>query len=70
MLCSLGLAKNTVRLALTAVRSVLDAAMEDDLILANPAVRLGRFVKSRKPDREASALTADEAKRLLRATKE
>lgn len=65
-----GLAKNTVRLALTAVRSVLDAAMEDGLILANPAVRLGRFVKSQKPEHEARALTAREARQLLRTAKE
>ncbi|HEV2418054.1 MAG TPA: hypothetical protein VGX94_09630 [Terriglobia bacterium] len=69
-LCKRGLAKNTVRLALTAGRSVLDAAMEDGLILANPAVRLGRFVKSQKPDHEATALTAQEARQLLRTAKE
>jgi integrase len=64
------LAKNTIRLAVTALRAILSAAVEDGLIAANPAQRLGRFVKSEKPKREATSLTSQEANQLLRAGEE
>ena len=43
------LAKNTIRLAVTTLRAVLTAAVEDRLISHNPAQALGRFVRSEKP---------------------
>lgn len=64
------LAKNTIRLVITALRAVLSGAIEDGLIDSNPAQRLGRFVKSERPEREATALTAREVGRFLATAKE
>ncbi len=69
-LCSRGFAKNTIRLAVTTLRALLNAAVEDGLLEHNPAQRLGRFVKSEKAVREATSLTAIELERLLRAAKD
>jgi len=65
-----GLSRNSIRLAVSTLRVVLNSAIEDGLLQLNPAAGLGRFVKSEKPDREASALTPQEAKLLLEAAKE
>jgi integrase len=65
-----GLAKNTIRLAVTTLRAVLNAAMDDRLIEHNPAQGLGRFVKSEKATREATSLRSGEVERLLRAARE
>ena len=40
-----GYSQNTVRLLLAALRALLNAAVEDGLILANPAARLGRALR-------------------------
>jgi len=64
------LAKNTIRLAVTTLRAVLTAAVEDGLIDHNVAQRLGRFVKSEKAKREATSLAPKEVERLLGAAKE
>jgi len=64
------LAKNTIRLALTTLRAVLNAAIEDSLLEQNPAQRLGRFVKSEKAKREATSLTPGEASQLLGVAQE
>lgn len=61
-----GLAKNTIRLAVTTLRAVLSAAIEDRLIEHNPAQGLGRFVKSEKAVRESSSLKPKEVERLSR----
>ena len=58
-------ARNTLRLIATALRTVLNAAVEDGILESNPASRIGRFVKSEKGTHQASAMTADEAKRFL-----
>jgi integrase len=60
-----GLAKNTIRLAVTTLRAVLTAAIEDRIIDHNPAQRLGRFVKSEKAERAATSLKPHEVERLL-----
>jgi integrase len=65
-----GLAKNTIRLAVTTLRAVLNVAMGDRLIEHNPAQGLGRFVKSEKATREATSLKSGEVERLLRAARE
>ena len=65
-----GLAKNTIRLAVTTLRAVLNAAIDDRLIEHNPAQGLGRFVKSEKATREATSLKSGEVERLLRAARE
>jgi len=64
------LAKNTIRLAVTTLRAVLTAAVEDRLLSHNPVQGLGRFVKSEKAQREATSLRASEVEALLRSAKE
>lgn len=64
------LAKNTIRLAVTTLRALLNAAVQDRLLQHNPAQGLGRFVKSEKPKREATSLKPAEAERLLSTAKE
>jgi integrase len=64
------LAKNTIRLAVTTLRAVLSAAVEDKLIEHNPALGLGRFVKSEKAMREATSLKPKEVERLLSFARE
>ncbi|MGI9071699.1 MAG: tyrosine-type recombinase/integrase [Bryobacteraceae bacterium] len=63
-------AKNTIRLAITTLRAVLNAAIEDKLVEHNPAQGLGRFVKSEKPEREATSLKPGEIERLLGTAKQ
>jgi integrase len=58
-------AKNTLRLIVCALRTVLNAAVEDGIIESNPASRVGKFAKSEKPARKASAMTRDEAEKFL-----
>ena len=65
-----GLARNSIRLALATLRVILTAAMDDGLIDRNPASRLFRFTRSEKPQFQATALTAEEANRLLSETKD
>lgn len=67
---SRGLAKNTIRLAATTLRAVLNAAVEDRLIENNAAQGIGRFVKSEKAKREAASLKPSEVERLLRTANE
>lgn len=64
------LSKNTIRLAVTTLRAVLSAAVEDRWIAHNPVQGLGRFVKSEKAEHEAVSLTTDEVGRLLKTTRE
>ena len=63
------LAKNTIRLAVTTLRAVLNSAVEDQLLKENPARGLGRFIKSEKAEREAASLRPDEVERLLEAAR-
>jgi integrase len=62
--------KNTIRLAVSTLRAVLNAAVEDKLLERNPAERLGRFVKSEKATREATSLNPHEVDQLLKAARE
>jgi integrase len=48
----------------------VNAAIEDKLVEHNPAQGLGRFVKSEKPEREATSLKTTEIQRLLATAKE
>ena len=41
--------KNTLRLIVCSLRTVLNAAVEDGIIESNPAAKVGRFAKSEKP---------------------
>jgi integrase len=62
--------KNTLRLIVCALRNVLNAAVEDGLIESNPASKVGKFAKSEKPARQASAMARDDAERFLAAIRE
>ncbi len=62
--------RNSLRLILGALRSVLNAAVEDGLIQANPAAKVGRFAKSEKPVHKAAAMTRRETERFLAAIQE
>jgi integrase len=64
------LSRNSVRLILSCIRTILNHAIEDSLIQSNPAARLGRFLKSEKPKRKAQAMTREEAERFLAAVLE
>ena len=52
--------KNTLRLVVCALRAVMNAAVEDGLVEVNPASKVGRFTKSEKPARQASAMSRAE----------
>jgi integrase len=65
-----GLARNTIRLAVAALRVVLSAAVEDGILNANPATKMGRFVQSHKTEHQAQAMEPQEAERFLMASKE
>jgi len=62
--------KNTLRLIVCSLRTVLNAAVEDGIIESNPAAKVGRFAKSEKPVRQASAMTRDEAEKFLNGVNE
>jgi integrase len=59
--------RNTLRLIVTALRTVLNAAIEDGILESNPAARIGRFVKSEKATHKASAMSQSEVESFLRA---
>ncbi len=62
--------RNTLRLIVCVLRGILNTALEDGLIEANPASRVGKFIKSEKPAHQGSVMTRDEAERLLAAVDE
>jgi integrase len=62
--------RNTLRLVVCALRVVMNAAVEDGLIEVNPASKVGRFTKSEKPARQASAMSRVEAEQFLASAKE
>lgn len=65
-----GLAKNTIRLAIASFRVVLSAAVEDGILVSNPALRLGQFVQTDKPERKAMAMEPEEVDKFLAASRE
>ncbi|HYL14835.1 MAG TPA: site-specific integrase [Terriglobales bacterium] len=62
--------RNTLRLIVSALRTVLNAAVEDGLIESNPAAKMGKFARSEKPAHQASAMTRTEAEAFLSAVRE
>ena len=62
--------KNTLRLIVSALRSVLTAAVEEGLIESNPASKVGKFAKTEKQAHQASAMTRSESEKFLAAVKE
>lgn len=67
-----GLAKNTVRLAVASLRTVLSMAVEDGLIPKNPALAssLGKRAITGKVKRESRSMEPEEAEAFLRAAAE
>lgn len=65
-----GLARNTIRLAVSTLRAVINAAIEDGLMGFNPAQKLGRLVKAEEPRHPASSLSSKEADRFVTSVKE
>ena len=57
--------RNTLRLIVCALRSVLNSAVEDEIIESNPATRVGKFAKNDKPAQKASAMSRSETQQFL-----
>ena len=62
--------RNTLRLIVSSLRSALSSAVEDGILESNPASRVGKFAKTEKPDKHASAMTRAEAELFLSAVQE
>ncbi len=62
--------QDSLRLMLCTLRVIYNHAIDDELVERNPAAKLGKFTKGGRPKREATALTRQEADRLLRAAEE
>ena len=70
---SAGLSNNSVRILLATLRVLLNAAVDDDLILKNPADRLGRELRlssSAQEQEVVRALDRDQLTRFLETAKE
>ncbi len=69
-----GLARNSVRIIHATLRGMLNAAVDDGVILANPAQRLGRQLRLVKPvkatSEEIQALTKEQLSAFLTAAPE
>ncbi len=68
-----GLARNTVRLIHAPLRGMLNAALDDGIIMSNPAAKLGRQLRitSSTSDREESkAMSRQELSKFLAAARE
>jgi integrase len=66
-----GLAVNTVKGIARTLSVVLSQAVEDEKLLANPALRLGRYLRrGDEPPAEIHPLNGDEAARLVRMARE
>ena len=65
------LSRNTIRNALCVLRGMLNHAIEEGRLEANPASRLGRFTKTAKnAGTKGVALTAEEVEQFLKAARE
>ena len=62
-----GLSAGVLKNALIVLRAILSGAVEDGLIVANPASRMGKFLPTDEQEFEATALTRDEAEAFLDA---
>ena len=58
-------ARNTLRLIVSALRAVLNAAVEDGILASNPATKVGKFAKTDRPPKQASAMTRKETELFL-----
>jgi len=64
------LARNSVRLILSAMRVIFNAGIEDGVIDRNPAARLGKLTKTEKPAHKAESMTREDAEKFLAASLE
>ena len=64
------LSRSSLRLMLCTLGGIFSHAIDDELVANNPAAKLGKFTKTGKPNRQATALTRREANQLLEAAKE
>jgi integrase len=62
--------RNTLRLIVSALRTVLGAAVEDGLLGSNPALKVGRFAKTEHRAHQAAAMTRPEAESFLAAVQD
>ena len=60
---------NTIRLMIAPLRSILNHAIEDELIDRNPALRIGRFYRVQFEARKPTALTPEESQQFLEGAK-
>ena len=67
---SLRFSRNTLRLIVSALRSVLNAAVEEGLIDSNPASKVGKFAKTERQAHQATAMTRSESEKFLAAVGE
>src|SRR5205814_545465 len=57
------------RLAVASLRVVLSAAVEDGVLASNPAAKVGQFVQTEKPERQAIAMEGEPLRaRLVQET--
>ena len=64
------LSQSSLRLMLRTLGGIFSHAIDDELVANNPAAKLGKFTNTGKPNRQATALTRQEAIRLLQAANE
>lgn len=66
------LSRGTARNALVVLRACLNHAVEEGVLAANPAIRLGRLLRSKEEpeERKADFLTADELSKVLATCRE
>src|SRR5207244_8155333 len=65
-----GLSRNTLKNVLIVIRTILNGAIEDGIISANPAGKLGKFIPRAGDHFEVSPLTREELERFLAAALE
>jgi hypothetical protein len=66
-----GLSRGSVRGIVRTLSTILSQAVEDDLLEANPALRMGRYLRAGdEAKKELDPLTRSEATDLLAATRE
>ena len=65
-----GLSRNTLKNVLIVIRTILNGAIEDGIISANPAGKLGKFIPRDGDHFEVSPLTREELERFLAAALE
>ena len=65
-----GLSRNSIRIAHATLRVILNSAIEDGLLAANPAQKVGRFTKSRaERQKDINPLTPVELSLFLNAVR-